>query len=162
MVECRRMTIADAPAAAALEAANFPMPWPLSAFEFEMLQNPVARYIAAVRDGKMIGFAGAHMIFEEGHITNVVVQKDFRGQGIGRALMEALLQYAANLGVQYMTLEVRPSNKTAIALYESLGFIKVAVRAKYYEDNQEDAFIMVCDRMPAVQDDFVEEDTLHE
>ena len=76
--------------------------------------------------------------------------------------MEALLQYAANLGVQYMTLEVRPSNKTAIALYESLGFIKVAVRAKYYEDNQEDAFIMVCDRMPAVQDDFVEEDTLHE
>ncbi|NLX83900.1 MAG: ribosomal protein S18-alanine N-acetyltransferase [Clostridiales bacterium] len=162
MIKYRRMTLADAPAAAALEAANFPMPWPLSAFEFEMLENLVARYMVAEQNGRMIGFAGAHMIFEEGHITNVVVAEGSRGKGIGRALMEALLQYAANLGVVYMTLEVRPSNKTAIALYESLGFIKVAVRAKYYEDNKEDAFIMVCDNLPAMQDDFVEEETIIE
>lgn len=162
MVKIRRMTLADAWEAAALEKVNFPMPWPLSAFEFEMRDNPVARYVMAEESGRLIGFAGAHMIMEEGHITNVVVAESARGKGIGKALMLALMQYAANLGVRYLTLEVRASNTPAITLYRSLGFMKVGIRAKYYEDNQEDALLMVCDRLPEAEEDFIEEETVFE
>ena len=162
MAEIRRMTLADTWEAAQLEAANFPMPWPLSAFEFEMRDNPVARYVMAEEEGRLIGFAGAHMILDEGHITNVVVASSARGRGIGRALMMALMQYSANLGVRYLTLEVRASNAPAIALYRSLGFVKVGIRAKYYEDNREDALLMVCDQLPAAEDDFTEEETVFE
>lgn len=156
----RRMSIMDAEAAAWIEASSFARPWSLADFQYEMLENPVARYVVAERNGQLLGFAGAHIIFEEGHITNVVVSQAARRQGIGRALMEALMQYAANLGVAYLTLEVRAGNSKAISLYTSLGFHKVAVRTKYYEDNQEDAWLMVCDRLPAAQADFSEEGTV--
>lgn len=156
----RRMTLADAPAVAALEAATFPQPWSLADFEYEMQENPVARYLVAEQEGVVLGFAGAHIIFDEGHITNVVVSQIARGQGLGRALMDALMQYAANLGARYLTLEVRQSNLAAISLYASLGFIKVGVRKNYYQDNQEDAHLMVCDQLPAPQEDFSEPETI--
>jgi len=158
----RRMTMLDVPAVAALEAASFPQPWSRQAFEYEMRENPVARYLVAERAGQLLGFAGAHLIFEEGHITNVVVARSVRGQGLGRALMDALMQYAANLGARYLTLEVRESNQAAISLYSSLGFIRVGVRRGYYQDNREDALLMVCDNLPPAQEDFAEEGTLFE
>ncbi len=156
----RRMTLADVPAVAALEAACFATPWTLQDFEREMVENRVARYLVAEEAGRLLGFAGVHIILDEGHITNVAVLQEARGQGIGRRLIEALLQYASNLGVRYLTLEVRPSNAPAIALYSSFGFIKVHVRKKYYSDNGEDAFLMVCDRLPAAQPDFREQETV--
>ncbi len=112
----RRMTLADVPAVAALEAACFATPWTLQDFEREMVENRVARYLVAEEAGRLLGFAGVHIILDEGHITNVAVLQEARGQGIGRRLIEALLQYASNLGVRYLTLEVRPSNAPAIAL----------------------------------------------
>lgn len=158
----RRMTMLDVPAVAALEAASFPQPWSQQAFEYEMRENPVARYLVVERAGQLLGFAGAHLIFEEGHITNVVVARSARGQGLGRALMDALMQYAANLGARYLTLEVRESNQAAISLYSSLGFIRVGVRRGYYQDNREDALLMVCDNLPPALEDFAEEGTLFE
>ena len=153
----RRMSIQDAPEAARLEASSFSMPWTLADFEYEMRSNPVARYVVAEQGGRLLGFAGAHMIFEESHVTNVVVDGAVRGLGIGRALMQSLMQYAANLGGKYMTLEVRTSNQPAINLYKSLGFFKVWVRPQYYADNQEDAWVMVCDCLPAAEEDFSEQ-----
>ena len=94
--------------------------------------------------------------------TNIAVRKDCRGQGIGRALTAALMQYAANLGVVYMTLEVRRSNEIAQHVYLSHGFIQVSVRKKYYEDNGEDALFMVCDHMPPADPDFEEPETVRE
>lgn len=162
MLNVRRMRLSDAPAVAALEAAAFVKPWKLADFEHEMTNNPIARYLVAEDEGLLLGFAGAHLIFEEGHITNVAVAESARGQGIGRRLMSGLMQLASNLGVVYMTLEVRASNKPAIRLYQSLGFFKVSVRSKYYEDNGEDALLMVCDKLPPPQPDFVDEDTVFE
>ena len=120
------------------------------------------REIKKTEDGKVLGYAGAWLILDEGHIPNVAVTKERRGEGIGRGLMKALMQYAANMGVQYMTLEVRKSNLTAQKLYHSLGFIDLGVRKRYYEDNGEDALIMVCDHMPEVDPDFTEEETVTE
>jgi ribosomal-protein-alanine N-acetyltransferase len=121
-----------------------------------MEKNACARYLVAEEDGRIVAYGGAWMILEEGHITNIAVDEAYRGRGIGKALLAALMQYAANLGVQYLTLEVRKSNAVARGLYESFGFQPLGVRKRYYEDNGEDALLMVCDKMPPVQDDFAE------
>jgi len=157
----RRMTMADVPGVAAVEAATFPTPWSQSAFESEM-RNVAARYLVAEKAGAIIGYAGAWIILDESHITNIAVLSDHRGQGIGRRLTEGLMSYLSNLGAAYATLEVRKSNAVAQSLYQSLGFIKLGVRKRYYEDNGEDALIMVCDHMPEVDPDFTEEDTVTE
>ena len=157
----RRMTMADVDGVAAVEAATFPTPWSRDAFASEM-NNVAARYLVAEKDGVIIGYAGAWIIIDESHITNIAVLKEYRGQGIGRALTAGLMQYLSNLGAAYATLEVRKSNAVAQNLYVSLGFIKLGVRKRYYEDNGEDALIMVCDHMPEVDPDFEEAETVNE
>ena len=158
----RRMCLEDCPQVHGIEEQVFPTPWSLRDFEKEMIVNRCARYLVAEEDGKIVGFAGAWMILEESHMTNIAVLPEYRGRGVGRRLMEALMQYAANLGVSYMTLEVRAGNKKAQALYTSLGFIRVSVRKKYYEDNGEDGYLMVADRLPPPEDDFEEDETIRE
>lgn len=157
----RRMTLADVDGVAAVEAATFPTPWSREAFVSEM-KNVAARYLVAERDGVVIGYAGAWIILDESHITNIAVLQAERGKGIGRALTAGLMQYLSNLGAAYATLEVRKSNEVAQNLYKSLGFIKLGVRKRYYEDNDEDALIMVCDHMPDAEADFEEPETLRE
>ncbi len=158
----RRMRLGDCPAVHAIEEKVFPTPWTLRDFEREMTVNRCARYLVAEEDGQVIGFAGAWMILDESHMTNIAVLEEYRGRGIGRRLMEALLRYASDLGACCMTLEVRAGNETAQALYRSLGFMKVSVRKRYYENNGEDAFLMVTDRLPPADADFEEEETLRE
>jgi ribosomal-protein-alanine N-acetyltransferase len=152
----RRMTAADVDQVHALETATFPDPWSRDSFREEMEQNRCARYLVAERDGMIVAYAGAWMILEEGHITNVAVAASERGKGLGKAITAALMQYAANLGVQYMTLEVRKSNLVAQGLYQGLGFAALGVRKRYYENNGEDALLMVCQEMPEVQEEFEE------
>ena len=161
--ECviRRMVEADIDAVAAIEAATFPTPWSRDAFASEM-RNVAARYLVAETDGRVIGFAGAWVILDESHVTNIAVLEAYRGRGIGRLLTAGLLQYLANLGAAYVTLEVRRSNAVAQSLYESLGFVRLGVRKRYYEDNGEDALIMVCDSMPEADPEFEEPETVRE
>ena len=153
----RRMTVADVERVHEIELATFKTPWSLQSFRDEMEKNACARYLVAEEDGRIVAYGGAWMILEEGHITNIAVDEAYRGRGIGKALLAALMQYAANLGVQYLTLEVRKSNAVARGLYESFGFQPLGVRKRYYEDNGEDALLMVCDRLPPVREDFAEE-----
>ncbi len=157
----RRMTAEDIDAVAAIEAATFPTPWSRDAFASEM-RNVAARYLVAEKDGQVVGFAGAWVILDESHVTNIAVLESHRGQGIGRQLTAALLQYLSNLGVAYATLEVRKSNIVAQNLYTSLGFIKLGVRKRYYEDNGEDALLLVCTQMPEADPDFQEAETVTE
>ena len=156
----RRMTLNDVDAVHAIETATFRTPWSRADFEHEMTKNPCARYLVAETEGQTVAFAGAHIILDEGHITNIAVLEPYRGRGIGRKITQALLQYASNLGASYLTLEVREHNEKAQALYRSLGFIKVGVRKKYYEDTGEDGWIMVCDHLPPAEEDFTEAETV--
>ena len=159
----RRMTVDDVDAVSAIEADTFARPWSRQSFYEEMTRNACARYLVAVLpDGEIVGFAGVWIVLDEGHITNIAVRKDWRGRGMGRALVESLMQYAANLGVVYMTLEVRAGNAVARHVYMSHGFVQVGVRKKYYEDNGEDALFLVCDHMPPADPDFEEPETVHE
>lgn len=159
-VNIRRMTMEDVPKVHQIEQACFAIPWSQKSFEKEMNQNPCARYLVAETGEDIIAYAGAWLILQEGHITNIAVLPQYRKMGIGQKVTQALLQYAANLGVQYVTLEVRRSNIAAQKLYEKLGFIKVGERKKYYEDNQEDAFIMVNDKLPPEEETFQEAETV--
>lgn len=158
----RRMTLRDVDGVHAIERATFAKPWKREDFVKEMTMNACARYLVAEEAGEIVGFAGAWIVLDEAHITNIAVAEAFRGRGIGRKLTEALLQYAANLGVCYTTLEVRRSNQRAQSLYQSLGFERVGVRKRYYEDNGEDAFLFVCQQMPPADPDFEEEETVRE
>jgi len=127
-----------------IEQASFPTPWSRQAFSSE-IKNEFAHYIVAVINGQVTGYGGMWLIFEDAQITNVAVHPDYRMNGIGRMLMLELMRRAVLMGIDRMTLEVRPSNVVARRLYTALGFKKKGVRKRYYTDNNEDAVIMWID-----------------
>ena len=158
----RPMNAGDLDAVTAIEAATFARPWSRQSFQQELERNVAARYLVAEKNGQVVGYAGAWIILDESHITNIAITEAERGKGIGRKLTEALMQYLSNLGASYATLEVRVSNERAQHLYKSLGFVSAGKRKRYYEDNNEDAFLMVCQNMPDADPDFEEERTVRE
>lgn len=125
-----------------IEKASFPSPWSRYSFVNEVMKNSFAYYIVAVSDKNVVGYAGMWLILDEAHITSVAVHPHHRGNGIGRALMQEMVRRAAMMGINKMTLEVRPSNTAARHLYATLGFIERGVRKGYYADTREDAIIM--------------------
>ncbi len=161
-VTIRRMQLRDVPEVAEIEKATFARPWSAESFRQELERNAAARYLIAEKDGRVIGYAGAWIILDESHITNIAVAEAERGNGIGRKLTKALLEYLSNLGACYATLEVRVSNIRAQNLYRNLGFVSVGKRKRYYEDNGEDAYLMVCEKMPPVDPDFTDEELIRD
>ena len=153
----RFMRLKDVDAVAAIEQATFARPWSRESFRQELTRNAVARYLVAEEEGKILGYAGAWVILDESHITNIAVQEEARGRGIGKRLTAELLQILSNIGACYDTLEVRVSNERAQNLYKSLGFVSVGKRKRYYEDNNEDAYLMVCEHLPDADPDYSEE-----
>jgi len=153
----RFMRLKDVDQVAGIEEATFARPWSRESFRQELTRNAVARYLVADEDGQILGYAGAWVILDESHITNIAVREDARGHGLGKRLTADLLQILSNLGASYATLEVRVSNIRAQNLYKSLGFVSVGKRKRYYEDNNEDAFLMVCEHLPDADPDYSEE-----
>lgn len=135
------MEAADIEDVMEVEVKSFNIPWSKQSFEDE-LKNNLALYLVAKVDGKAVGYIGAWKIFDEGHITNVAVHPDFRGRGIGKALISELLYLCEKDGILSFTLEVRESNLVAQNLYKSFGFVEEGKRKAYYSDNNEDAIIM--------------------
>ena len=159
-IRIRRMQYRDVGQVEAIERATFARPWSEESLRREVKENPVARYLVADRQGEILGYAGAWVVMDECHITNIAVREQERGRGLGRRLLEALMQYMSNLGAAWADLEVRVSNERAQKLYGSLGFVTLGKRKRYYEDNGEDAFLMVCERLPEADPDFEEEEVL--
>ena len=124
-----------------LEEEAFSMPWHKESF-LEMIANKNAKYLVALLDNRVVGSCGLRNIVGEGEITNVVTAKDYRNMGIGKILLNTLLEEGTKMGVEAFTLEVRKSNAAAIYLYESLGFITEGIRPNFYEKPTEDALIM--------------------
>lgn len=121
MLLIREMEASDVEAASKIESEAFSMPW--SARDFlEMVEADYAFYYVAEADGKVVGCCGIRNMAGEGEITNVVVAADYREKGIGRKMMEYMLERAKENGMGDCTLEVRVGNRPAIRLYESLGF----------------------------------------
>lgn len=140
-VVVRHMTFEDIPGVIDIEVLCFPIPWTHHAFRMEM-RNKLAVYQVAVIDKKIVAYGGMWLIMEEAHITNIAVHPQYQSRGIGKKIVEALVQEADQRRIQRMTLEVRKSNEVAIQLYKTMGFLVSGIRPGYYHDNGEDAIIM--------------------
>lgn len=136
----RRLAYADLPQVIAVERRAFPTPWSFAMFVLE-LSKPSGICLAAVQGDRLVGYAICSRYDRVWHLMNIAVDHAFRRQGIATALLHRLFEQADAQGVQY-TLEVRPSNHPAIAMYERFGFRSAGRRRGYYHDNREDALIM--------------------
>lgn len=141
MIEIRAMQDADVEKISRLEEETFSMPWSRESF-LSMIHNENARYYVAEKDGLVVGGCGVLMTAGEGNITNVVVDKKYRGQGIGTKMLQYLIEEGERNGLSAFTLEVRVSNVQAIHVYEKLGFFSEGIRPDFYEKPKEDAMIM--------------------
>lgn len=108
--------------------------WSFSTLK-EEVENENSSYIIGKINNEIIGFAGLKKIFDQADIMNIVIKKTYRNQGIGTLLLENLILLAKDLNISTLFLEVNDQNKPAIHLYEKLGFEKLGVRKKYYNNN---------------------------
>jgi ribosomal-protein-alanine N-acetyltransferase len=98
--------------------------------------------VIAGKDG-VVGFAIYSPIIPESHLLNIAIMPIHQGQGLGKQLLQKIILQNKTLGAKSITLEVRVSNHAAIALYESEGFLKDAIRPDYYSGKpREDALLM--------------------
>lgn len=137
----RLMQEQDIKGIAVVEVEAFPSPWPESIFADE-LTNPLAIYLVLEHQGEVIGYAGFWLVLGEAQVTNIALLQNFRGKGLGRMLVQSLIDKAKNDGAETVFLEVRRSNILAQELYKKLGFVMLGVREGYYQDSGEDAFTM--------------------
>jgi ribosomal-protein-alanine N-acetyltransferase len=142
IITLSRMTVADVPEVHALEHACFTDPWDIAAY-YRDVRNTSSIYLVARRNGALVGYGGMWVVADEAHIVTLAVARDERRRGIGRLLIEALLEEARRHAVRGITLEVRVGNIPARTLYESYGFHLVATRPHYYQDNDEAAAVML-------------------
>ena len=139
-ITIRRLIYADLPHVIAIERRSFPTPWSLAMFVLELSKSPGICLAALDRD-QLVGYCVCSRYDTVWHLMNIAVDPDRRRERIADAMLRRLFDEADKPGEQY-TLEVRPSNEGAIALYESFGFKRAGLRRGYYHDNKEDALIM--------------------
>ncbi|MBQ7329497.1 MAG: ribosomal protein S18-alanine N-acetyltransferase [Oscillospiraceae bacterium] len=137
----RKMNLGDVAAIAELEKICFSDPWSENSIASEVM-NPLSYWLVAEVDGEVAGYVGSQTVLDAADMMNLAVSPDYRRQGIGQALVNALVEHLQQNKVIALLLEVRVSNAPAIALYESLGFAQVGRRPKYYHNPREDALIL--------------------
>lgn len=137
----RRMEKTDVEQVSILERQIFSQPWSQQGFQDALASDNVI-FLVAEQEGRIAGYCGMYCALDEGEITNVAVGEAFRGQGIGKKLMEQLLLTGEQNKIKTVILEVRVSNDVAIHLYESMGFVIQGVRKGFYERPKEDGYVM--------------------
>lgn len=143
------MRPADIPQVIAIEQASYTMRWPQKAYDYELQQNELAHYFVlrpAAPDlsekPDPIGLGGFWLMADEAHINTLAIHPAWRRLGLGEWFLLTLLEQAQALGAKVATLEVRPSNRAALSLYQKYNFQEVGRRPGYYSDNGEDALIL--------------------
>ena len=144
----RPMREADVDAVFDIERRAYEFPWTAGIFR-DCLR---ADYIAWVleRDGVLLGYFLMSLAAGEAHVLNICVAPGQQGQGLGRRMLRSLVHLARARGAQRIFLEVRPSNRGAIALYDQEGFNEIGRRPRYYpaRDGREDALVMAMELLP--------------
>jgi ribosomal-protein-alanine N-acetyltransferase len=139
-VDIRDLTYADLPRVIAVERRAFPTPWSLAMFVLELSKSS-GICLAAVHDGRLVGYLICSRYDTVWHVMNVAVDVDHQHKGVASALLAELYERVGDDGARF-TLEVRRSNRVAIHLYEREGFRAAGLRRRYYQDNGEDALVM--------------------
>jgi ribosomal-protein-alanine N-acetyltransferase len=139
------MRPADLDVITEIEEQTYDFPWSRGIFSDCLM----AGYLCIVLDDNsdVIGYAIISIAAAEGHILNLCVDSPMQRQGLGRQMLDYLLDQCSLMGVERLFLEVRPSNAAAIALYENAGFGPLGVRKEYYKavSGREDALVLVYD-----------------
>lgn len=138
----RRMREKDLDRIMKVEKGAFTTPWSRESFLLEITKNQLARYLIAEVDGLVVGYGGIWLILDEGHITNIAVDKEYRRLGIGKRILEELIGLCKKCNIVAMTLEVRQNNEPAKNLYKEYEFIEYGIRPNYYADVKQDAIVM--------------------
>lgn len=138
----RPMNMTDLDAVMVIEPHIYTHPWTRGNFS-DSLSSGYSAWVLE-KGNEMIGYALLMMVMDEAHLLNLSIAKDYQKQGLGRYLLEHMIQIARNHHAAHMFLEVRPSNISAIALYENMGFNEMAIRRGYYPaaTGREDAVLM--------------------
>ena len=126
---------------AALERQCFSTPWNEAMLQEELYNDTACFIVAEGADGEVLGYAGLHVVLNEGYIDNVAVRPACRRQGIAHRLLNAFCRFGQE-HLAFLTLEVRPSNTAAVALYTKHGFQEVGRRKDYYDNPVEDALLL--------------------
>lgn len=126
---------------AELERLCFAAPWSEAMLAEELYNDTASFIVAEGEDGAVLGYAGLHVILDEGYIDNVAVRPDCRRRGIADRLLDVFCRFGEEK-LAFLTLEVRPSNTAAVALYRKHGFQEAGRRRDYYENPREDALLL--------------------
>lgn len=134
---------ADLDAVLQIEQASFVNPWTREMYLAE-LENPGVSYCYVARNStrEVVGYCSFWCVVDELHINNLAVAPQYRGAGVGTALLREVMRQGARLGANRATLEVRRSNDAARRLYERLGFFVAGVRQEYYTNPVEDGLVL--------------------
>ncbi len=126
-----------------LEKICFSRPWSRKMLA-EELDNECAAFLVAEDPvmKEVVGYAGLLVMADEGYITNVAVFPEYRRRGVAGQIIQVFDNFARGNRLAFLTLEVRPSNAAAIALYKGFGFEEVGRRRNYYDLPKEDALIL--------------------
>ncbi len=138
----RSMQMDDLDAIMAIEPHIYPYPWTRGNFS-DSLNSGYSAWLLML-DEQIIGYSLVMLVLDEAHLLNLSVAKAYQKQGLGRLLLEYMIEISKNNQATNMFLEVRPSNISAIALYQNMGFNEMAVRRGYYPatSGREDAVLM--------------------
>jgi len=151
----RPMRTEDLEQVRVIDKLSFSMPWPESAYEYELKENShsiqwVAELNPSESSHQILGMIVVWIILDEAHIATIGVHPEFRGQGVAGCLVVAALKDAIQNGAHHATLEVRAHNVKAQNLYRKFGFEVVGQRTRYYRDNNEDALIMTINNVDEI------------
>jgi len=140
----RTMQRDDLVAVLEIERRSFAQPWSRAFFDKE-LATPFARLVVAIEDNEprplVVGYTCRWRVTDEVHLLNIAVHPERRGRGLGRFLLEGIIDEAAGCGARVVFLEVRAGNVVARRLYRRLGFRDLGIRRAYYGPGQ-DAIVM--------------------
>jgi [ribosomal protein S18]-alanine N-acetyltransferase len=138
----RPMTEQDLSAVMRIEPTIYSHPWTLGNFR-DSLNAGHSAWVMELA-GELVGYALVMMVLDEAHLLNISVAKPFQGQGLGRVLLAQMIAISRRYQAANMFLEVRVSNTSAIALYETMGFCEMGIRRNYYptKSGREDAVLM--------------------
>ncbi len=139
----RLMMIEDITQVLELEKQLFTSPWSEDDFKYELELNPFSSIFIEEQDHKIIGYVGIWVIYEQAQITTLGVDKSYQRRHIGHTLLVRAMDEAIKKHAEFMSLEVRVSNSAAQNLYKKLGFKTETIRKDYYQDNHEDAYLML-------------------
>ena len=123
-----------------IEAANFEFPWSKNSIENSIINDDLQDIVITEVDGTLVGYISYMIVFDEIHIANVAVKREFRGQKISLNLFDFLTKKADEEKLK-ITLEVAEKNKIAINLYRKYNF-KISGKRNNYYGIDRDAYIM--------------------